>query len=270
MGEPGPPAKRQRKPPAWAEEFLDPTKPLSTLLPEAAAAQAPADVGQGQAYDGADGFEEGLPEEPQVVAVTALENSGRVEVLVEHQGRRYKGTMERTALPHGVGVPLPATREELLASAAAPVHGENPNMTCALCNLPLDEVPVQGISEDKAGLFARVRITTNWTARVHQQCAVWCPECKEDTALPNYYHYLGPAVRRGRALRCSRCTERGATVGCFAEGCPAVYHLPCAVDNGCLFNERTYEVWCPEHAQAALEQAEDTAPLLHAGFRPQR
>lgn len=37
-----------------------------------------------------------------------------------------------------------ATREELLASAAAPVHGENPNMTCALCNLPLDEVPVQG------------------------------------------------------------------------------------------------------------------------------
>lgn len=39
MGEPGPPAKRQRKPPAWAEEFLDPTKPLSTLLPEAAAAQ---------------------------------------------------------------------------------------------------------------------------------------------------------------------------------------------------------------------------------------
>lgn len=96
--------------------------------------------------------------------------------------------------------------------------------------------PPQGISEDKAGLFARVRITTNWTARVHQQCAVWCPECKEDTALPNYYHYLGPAVRRGRALRCSRCTERGATVGCFAEGCPAVYHLPCAVDNGCLFN----------------------------------
>ncbi len=93
-----------------------------------------------------------------------------------------------------------------------------------------------GISEDKAGLFARVRITTNWTARVHQQCAVWCPECKEDAALPNYYHYLGPAVRRGRALRCSRCTERGATVGCFAEGCPAVYHLPCAVDNGCLFN----------------------------------
>ncbi len=37
-----------------------------------------------------------------------------------------------------------------------------------------------------------------------------------------------------------------------------------------LLQERTYEVWCPEHAQAALEQADDTAPLLHAGFRPQR
>lgn len=69
--------------------------------------QAPADAGQEPVDGGAGGVEEGAPDEPQVVTLTALENSGRVEVLVEHQGRRYRGTMERTALPHGVGVPLP-------------------------------------------------------------------------------------------------------------------------------------------------------------------
>ncbi|GFR41132.1 hypothetical protein Agub_g1780 [Astrephomene gubernaculifera] len=247
---PEPAAKRQRKEPAWKAGFIDPNKlkeykdgiaVLPSVVDEDGARQPASSSPSG---GGADAY----PGGPQLLQARAVDHN-RVEVVVEHNGRRYRGLMDRTGMPQGVGVAIRVTREELASIAAAPPHGENPNNMCALCNTPLEHPPVFGISDDKADAYMKVRITSNWTARVHMQCAVWCPECKEDPLFPGYYHHMGPAVRRGRALRCRTCRERGATVGCFQEGCPAVYHLTCAVGVQCQFDESTMEVWCPSHTR---------------------
>ncbi|GIL42694.1 hypothetical protein Vafri_633 [Volvox africanus] len=245
-----PPTKRQRKEPAWKAGFVDPSKwkdlkdglvaplvvrEIDGQQVQPAANASPSGTGGGE--------EEGAS---QILSCRPIDFNC-VEVTVLHKGRRYRGILERTALPPGIGVSTQATKEELAAIASAPPHGENPSNMCALCNTALDIPPVHGISDDDSGTYIKVRITSNWTARVHLQCAVWCPECKEDPFVPGYFHHMGPAVRRGRALRCKDCKQRGATVGCFQEGCPAVYHLTCAVNAGCAFNEKTMEVWCPQH-----------------------
>ncbi|KAI4333629.1 hypothetical protein L6164_018410 [Bauhinia variegata] len=80
---------------------------------------------------------------------------------------------------------------------------------------------------------------------VHQHCAVWSPEV--------YFASLGclknvsAALCRGRALKCTRCGRRGATIGCRVDRCPRTYHLPCARANGCIFDHRKFLIACTDH-----------------------
>lgn len=80
---------------------------------------------------------------------------------------------------------------------------------------------------------------------VHQNCAVWSPEV--------YFAGLGclknvrAALSRGRALRCTRCSRTGATIGCRVDRCPKTYHLPCARANGCIFDHRKFLIACTDH-----------------------
>ncbi|GAB2284473.1 hypothetical protein Dimus_018925 [Dionaea muscipula] len=80
---------------------------------------------------------------------------------------------------------------------------------------------------------------------VHQQCAVWSPEV--------YFAGLGclknirAALCRGRALKCTRCGRRGATIGCRVDRCPRTYHLPCARASGCIFYHREFLIACTDH-----------------------
>ncbi|KAJ9508085.1 hypothetical protein QJQ45_021420 [Haematococcus lacustris] len=90
---------------------------------------------------------------------------------------------------------------------------------------------------------------------------------------------VSAAVRRGRAMKCSSCSRRGATVGCRVDSCPCCYHLPCAVATRCLFNPQTWAVACPRHRgrfkQEALalqqqqqQQQQGGQGLLSPGERP--
>ncbi|KAG2500006.1 hypothetical protein HYH03_002288 [Edaphochlamys debaryana] len=253
MDAPGGPApKRQRKEPVWKAGFVDPFDKVNLRsvhggrLVQEGDDEPAGHTGGGGDSPGASAEGDQCDSGPQLLNQRLLDNN-TLEITVLHKGLRYRGVLERTGLPPGVGVAAPVTKDELSSIAAAPPHGENPNNQCALCNTPLEHSPVMGISDDKAGVYVKVRVTSNWTARVHLQCAVWCPECVEDPSIPGFYHHMGPAVRRGRALRCHCCKERGATVGCFQDGCPAVYHLTCAVNVGCAFDESSLEVWCPAH-----------------------
>ncbi|XP_050882979.1 uncharacterized protein LOC127086286 isoform X2 [Lathyrus oleraceus] len=80
---------------------------------------------------------------------------------------------------------------------------------------------------------------------VHQNCAVWSPEV--------YFAGLGclknvrAALCRGRALKCTRCGRRGATIGCRVDRCPKTYHLACARANGCIFDHRKFLIACTDH-----------------------
>ncbi|GAB2230830.1 hypothetical protein Droror1_Dr00015124 [Drosera rotundifolia] len=80
---------------------------------------------------------------------------------------------------------------------------------------------------------------------VHQQCAVWSPEV--------YFAGLGclknirAALSRGRALKCTICGRRGATIGCRVDRCPRTYHLPCARASGCVFDHKKFLIACTDH-----------------------
>ncbi|KAK7244232.1 hypothetical protein RIF29_39051 [Crotalaria pallida] len=80
---------------------------------------------------------------------------------------------------------------------------------------------------------------------VHQLCAVWSPEV--------YFAGLGclknvrAALCRGRALKCTRCGRRGATIGCRVDRCPRTYHLSCARAYGCIFDHRKFLIACTDH-----------------------
>lgn len=39
---------------------------------------------------------------------------------------------------------------------------------------------------------------------------------------------LKAEVARGAKLKCSRCGQKGAALGCYAKSCRRSYHLPCA------------------------------------------
>lgn len=91
----------------------------------------------------------------------------------------------------------------------------------------------------------RYGIAGTW---VHQQCAVWSPEC-----FQVYFAGVGclknvrAALCRGRALKCSRCGRPGATIGCRVDRCPKTYHLPCARADGCIFDHRKFLIACIDH-----------------------
>ena len=43
------------------------------------------------------------------------------------------------------------------------------------------------------------------------------------------------AYKRGKALECTGCGQKGATVNCFKQRCGAVYHVACAQKHGVMF-----------------------------------
>lgn len=68
---------------------------------------------------------------------------------------------------------------------------------------------------------------------VHLNCALWSESVNEygNGALM----YLDTALQQSLALNCIICEKPGATVKCFKTRCTNVYHLGCAVKDGCVF-----------------------------------
>lgn len=100
------PAKRQRKPSAWAPE-----QPSGAAAAKQGRGGADAAAGEDAQQSSSEG---GLSEEagaPATVTELAWLNGEQLEVVVEGaDGKRYRGVVDRTALPHGVGVPVQVGR----------------------------------------------------------------------------------------------------------------------------------------------------------------
>lgn len=87
---------------------------------------------------------------------------------------------------------------------------------------------------------------------VHTNCAMWSAEVFEeiDGSLQNVHS----AISRGRLIKCSHCSSKGATVGCNVRNCGEHYHYPCAQLSGCAFMlDKT--VYCPAHLTDADRQS---------------
>jgi len=101
---------------------------------------------------------------------------------------------------------------------------------------------------------------------VHHICAMWAPEVYHDPERDNLSNIVA-AYHRSRGLTCSVCMTNGATVGCYVDECPHVYHFCCMYGhpppsrshpetNGpCVRHDEYYAAFCPEHAARANEEA---------------
>ena len=74
----------------------------------------------------------------------------------------------------------------------------------------------------------------------------------EDGSLQN----VGAAVSRSKTLTCSRCDNRGATIGCCHEDCAANYHFSCGLAAKADYKQDK-TVYCLKHAQRYASK-EDT------------
>ncbi|KAI5099135.1 histone-lysine N-methyltransferase 2B isoform X1 [Silurus meridionalis] len=78
----------------------------------------------------------------------------------------------------------------------------------------------------------------------HVNCSMWSAEVfEEDNGCLMHVH---SAVARGRLMRCERCTQTGATVGCCLTSCQSNYHFMCARSRNCVFQDDK-KVFCYKH-----------------------
>ncbi|XP_068431284.1 histone-lysine N-methyltransferase 2B isoform X2 [Clinocottus analis] len=77
----------------------------------------------------------------------------------------------------------------------------------------------------------------------HINCCLWSAEVYEDNSALLQVH---SAVSRGRHLRCDRCGQSGATVGCCLSTCQSNFHFMCARAQNCVF-QLDRKVYCSNH-----------------------
>ncbi|XP_058261285.1 histone-lysine N-methyltransferase 2B isoform X2 [Hemibagrus wyckioides] len=77
----------------------------------------------------------------------------------------------------------------------------------------------------------------------HVNCCIWSAEVQEVRGALLHVH---SAVARGRFMRCERCGQAGATVGCCLSSCQSNYHFMCARASHCVF-QSDKKVYCYKH-----------------------
>ncbi|XP_043073343.1 histone-lysine N-methyltransferase 2B isoform X2 [Puntigrus tetrazona] len=77
----------------------------------------------------------------------------------------------------------------------------------------------------------------------HVNCCIWSTEVQDVKGALLHVH---SAVTRGRLMRCERCGQTGATVGCCLTSCQSNYHFMCARASNCVF-QCDKKVYCYKH-----------------------
>ncbi|XP_034560328.1 histone-lysine N-methyltransferase 2B isoform X2 [Notolabrus celidotus] len=104
---------------------------------------------------------------------------------------------------------------------------------CALCQQYADSAPCD------AGRLLYIG-QNEWA---HVNCCIWSAEVYEDNSALLQVH---SAVSRGRHLRCDRCGQSGATVGCCLATCQSNFHFMCARAHNCAF-QQDRKIYCYKH-----------------------
>uniref|UniRef100_UPI0037E73F0E histone-lysine N-methyltransferase 2B isoform X2 n=1 Tax=Semicossyphus pulcher TaxID=241346 RepID=UPI0037E73F0E len=104
---------------------------------------------------------------------------------------------------------------------------------CALCQQYGDSAP------SEAGRLLYLG-QNEWA---HVSCCIWSAEVYEENSALLQVH---SAVSRGRHLRCDRCGQSGATVGCCLSTCQSNFHFMCARAQNCAF-QQDRKIYCYKH-----------------------
>ncbi|XP_042236177.1 histone-lysine N-methyltransferase 2D-like isoform X2 [Homarus americanus] len=158
-------------------------------------------------------------------------------------GKRFRGhkykcwTPSALTLPENYEKPTPKEMTDLLFRMGITYRKHrlrDDTRQCVLCNLYGDYVadgPSRLLNFD----------VDKW---VHLNCALWAEDVYEtmNGALMN----VEAAMKKVAASVCEHCDQPGASVKCFKVRCSKVYHLNCAVKEGCTFYKNK-TVYCQEH-----------------------
>ncbi|CAG8718088.1 6471_t:CDS:10, partial [Cetraspora pellucida] len=85
----------------------------------------------------------------------------------------------------------------------------------------------------------------------HEACAKYSPEVF--VSKSNDWYNVTLAWKRGRSMKCGKCKERGATIGCFEPKCTKSFHLPCT-DKPLSHFEMGVIFYCPTHESRYLKK----------------
>nr|XP_053653886.1 histone-lysine N-methyltransferase 2C-like isoform X6 [Cherax quadricarinatus] len=158
-------------------------------------------------------------------------------------GKRFRGhkykcwTPSALTLPENYEKPTPKEMTDLLFRMGITYRKprlRDDTRQCILCNLYGDYVadgPSRLLNYD----------VDKW---VHLNCALWAEDVYEtmNGALMN----VETAMKKVSSFICEHCDQPGASVKCFKVRCNKVYHLNCAVKEGCTFYKNK-TVYCQEH-----------------------
>ncbi|CAG7629500.1 unnamed protein product [Allacma fusca] len=163
----------------------------------------------------------------------------------ETSGKKWKGVKYKKWFPHGrlsnqsskYKKPTEKEMTEMLFRmriTVAPLKIPDDARKCRFCHQIGD-----GVS-DGPGRLLNYDVD-KW---VHLNCALWSEEVyeTENGALMN----VELALKQSLVLTCIACKQKGATVKCFKTRCSSVYHLGCAVKEGCVFYKNK-TVFCSVH-----------------------
>uniref|UniRef100_A0A8C3A7N4 [histone H3]-lysine(4) N-methyltransferase n=2 Tax=Cyclopterus lumpus TaxID=8103 RepID=A0A8C3A7N4_CYCLU len=149
------------------------------------------------------------------------QEAGKTESVLSPVTTQQSGvTHERPLYSRGVKSDLQTTKTEDMRH-------------CALCQQNGDYAP-----KDAGRLLYLGQ--NEWA---HINCCLWSAEVYEENSALLQVH---SAVSRGRHLRCDRCGQSGATVGCCLATCQSNFHFMCARAQNCLF-QLDRKVFCFNH-----------------------
>ncbi|XP_052388903.1 histone-lysine N-methyltransferase 2B isoform X2 [Carassius gibelio] len=89
----------------------------------------------------------------------------------------------------------------------------------------------------------------------HVNCCMWSAEVQDVKGALLHVH---SAVARGRFMRCERCSQTGATVGCCLTSCQSNYHFMCARASSCVF-QCDKKVYCYKHRDLINNKIEQSS-----------
>ncbi|AEE27646.1 breast cancer associated RING 1 [Arabidopsis thaliana] len=81
---------------------------------------------------------------------------------------------------------------------------------------------------------------------VHSACIEWAPQVYyEGDTVKN----LKAELARGMKIKCTKCSLKGAALGCFVKSCRRSYHVPCAREiSRCRWDYEDFLLLCPAHS----------------------
>lgn len=117
------------------------------------------------------------------------------------------------------------------------------DVSCALCGISSNK-----INDDKklGPLYGPFQMSKKMFY-IHEMCAMYSPNIyiNKDNQLQNVCYQIS----KSKKLNCFLCKNSGASVICCTRSCKKIYHYFCGKQDGCHFDNQTFDVNCSDHMQ---------------------